>query len=494
MALGASRRRLIQQLMVEGLLLGAAGTAAGLALAPAVSRLLVAVLLGGRQGAHLDTSLDWRVFAFATAAAMLATLLFALVPAIRATSRNLMDRMKDGQHATLAHERRSILPRILLGAEVGLALILVVGAGLVATSLLRIYNDGIGFDPHGLQNISFSMDKANLKGDALITFYREMEQRLSHLPGVTGVSYELVTPLMGFQWDEDFPDSRGTARDTYVNAVAPAYFSTLKIPLLAGRDFTWDDTPSAGMKVILNQAAARQLFPDGNALGRTFRHQERKEVKVYEVVGIVGDAKYSDIRSVAPPTAYLPLAQSDPEQTPSYTAVVRSSMETGPLAGAAREITAQMASQIPVPEVTAMPKIIDDALGAERMMTMLAVFFAVCALVVTAIGLYGTLAYATARRTAEIGIRMALGAKRSQVAAMVFGQNLWVVMGGTVVGLAAALLATRALSSFLFSTSAHDPWVIAGSILALGLAACAASLLPALRAARIEPMTAIRCE
>jgi predicted permease len=494
MALGASRRRLVQQLLVEGLLLGVAGTAAGLALAPAVSRLLVAVLLSGQHQAHLDTSLDWRVFTFAAVTAMLATLLFALVPAIKATSRNLMDRMKDGQHATLTHERRSILPRILLGAEVGLALVLVVGAGLVATSLLRIYNDGTGFDPRGLQNISFSMDTSGLKGDTLIGFYREMGQRLSHLPGVTGVSYELVSPLMNMQWDEDFPDSKGATHDTYVNAVAPAYFSTMKIPMMAGRDFTWDDSPSAGTKVILNQAAARQLFPDSNAIGRTFRHEERKAIKVYEVVGIVGNAKYSDIRSAAPPTAYIPLAQNDPEQTPSYTSVVRTTMDTGPLAGTVRSIAAEMAPQVPAPEVTSMPKIIDDALGAERMMTLLAVFFAVCALVVTAIGLYGTLAYATARRTAEIGIRMALGARRAQVAATVFGQNLWVVMGGTVVGLAASLLTTRALASFLFSTSAHDPWVIAASIFALGLAACAASLLPALRAARIEPMTAIRCE
>jgi predicted permease len=495
MALGASRRRLIQQLLVEGLLLGVAGTGAGLALAPAVSRLLVAVLLSGQRGTHLDTSLDWRVFAFAAAAAVLATLLFALVPAVKATSRNLMDRMKDGQHATLTNERRAILPRILLGAEVGLALILVVGAGLIATSLMRIYNDGEGFDPRGLQNIAFRMDRAGLKGDALLSFYREMGQRLSHLPGVTGVSYVLVTPLTGSQWDEDFPDTTGATHDTYINSVAPAYFSTMRIPMLAGRDFTWDDTPSAGSKVILNQTAARQLFPGGNAVGRSIRQEEDdKKVTVYEVVGIVGDAKYSNIHSAAPATAYVAMSQNDWKNSPSYAAVVRTTMHAGSTAGAARSLTAQMAPQIPVPDVTPMEKIIDDALGAERMMTLLAVFFAVCALVVTAIGLYGTLAYATARRTPEIGIRMALGAKRSQVAAMVFRQNLWVVMGGTVAGLAAALLTTRALASLLFGTSAHDPWVIAASICALGLTACVASLLPAVRAAGIEPMSAIRCE
>jgi predicted permease len=494
MALGASRRRLIQQLLVEGLLLGMAGTIAGLAIAPAVSRLLAAVLLSGQQGTYLDTSLDVRVFAFAGIAAIVATLLFALVPAIKATSRNLMDRMKDGQHATLIHERRSILPSVLLGVEVGVALILVVGAGLVATSLVRIYKDGEGFDPRGLQNVDFSMEKAGLKGDAVLSFYREMGQRLSHLPGTTSVSFERMTPLMGYQWDEDFPDIKGTSHDTFINSVAPEYFSTMRIPLLLGRDFTWNDTPAGGMKVILNQTAARQLFPGTSALGRTVRLDEGKKVNVYEVVGIVGDAKYSEIRSAPPATAYFAVSQFDMDQSPSFSAVVRTNTPAGPLTAAVRAIAAQMVPQIPAPEVTSMEKIIDNALSAERMMTLLAVFFAVCALVVTAIGLYGTLAYATARRTTEIGIRMALGAKRSQVAAMVFRQNLWVVMGGTVVGVAAALIASRALASFLFSTSAHDPWVIAASICALGFTACAASLLPAVRAAGIEPMAAIRSE
>jgi predicted permease len=494
MALGASRRRLIQQLLVEGLLLGIGGTIAGLAIAPAVSRLLVAVLLSGQQGTYLDTSLDMRVFGFAALVSVLATLLFALLPAIKATSRNLMDRIKDGQHATLTHESRAILPRILLALEVGVALILVVGAGLIATSLVRIYKDGVGFDPRGLQNVDFSMEKAGLKGEAVLSFYREMGQRLSHLPGTTSVSFERMTPLTGRQWDEDFPDTKGATHDTFINSIAPAYFSTMRIPLLAGRDFTWNDTPASGMKVILNQTAARQLFPGTSALGHTIRMDEGKKVNVYEVVGIVGDAKYSEIRSAPPAVAYFAVPQFDMDQSPSFSAVVRTTTPAGPLATAVREITSQMAPQIPAPQVTSMEKIIDDALGAERMMTLLAVFFAVCALVVTAIGLYGTLSYATARRTTEIGIRMALGAKRSQVAAMVFRQNLWVLMGGTVAGLGAALLASRALASFLFSTSTHDPWVIAASLCALGFTACAASLLPAVRAAGIEPMSAIRSE
>jgi predicted permease len=329
-----------------------------------------------------------------------------------------------------------------------------------------------------------------------MSFYRDMAQRLSHLPGVTGVSY-LRSPLFdGGEWDENFSDTRGKDHDTYVNAVAPAYFSTMRIPLFAGREFTWNDTPASGLKIILSQSAARQLFPDGNALGRSIRHDHGKDgVEVYyEVVGVVGDAKYSSLRSPAPPTAYFAMAQQTGVDALSYTAVVRTPGATAALANTVRAITAQMAPQVPAPEVDSLKSIIDNSLGAERMMTMLSVFFAICALVVTAIGLFGTLAYATARRTTEIGIRMALGAKRSAVATMVFRQNLWVVMGGTVAGLVTALIAMRALASFLFLTSARDPWVIAASIFALALTASAASLIPSLRAARIEPMSAIRCE
>jgi len=490
MAMGASRQRLIQQLLIEGLLLGIIGTAAGLALAPVVSKSLAAVLLRSDDGIVLDTSLDIRVFGFAALAAIVASLLFALAPAVQATSLNLIDRIKDGLHATQTQERRKIFPRVLLGMEVALALMLVVGAGLLASSLMRLYNTGEGFDPRGVENIAFTMDKLELKQDALMTFYRDMGDRLLHQPGVKSVSFARLVPLTGYQWDENFIDPAGADQDIYMNSVAPGYFETMRIPQFAGRDISWNDSPASGLKIILNQSAARLLAPDGKVLGRTVVKRDGDKKVSYQVIGVVGDAKYQDLRSAAPPAAYLPITQGD-EKSPSYYAVVRVDGAAAPLAGAVRALASQMAPSIPAPVVTSMESIVDESLGSERLMAMLSVFFAMCALTVTAIGLYGTLAYATARRTSEIGIRMALGAQRLQVAQMVFAQNLWVVLGGTVFGVAAALVAARALSSFLYLTSARDPWVIAGSILALAVIACAASLLPALRAARIEPMVAM---
>jgi predicted lysophospholipase L1 biosynthesis ABC-type transport system permease subunit len=221
---------------------------------------------------------------------------------------------------------------------------------------------------------------------------------------------------------------------------------------------------------------------------------EEKTTLQFEVVGVVGDAKYEDLRSAAPPAAYFPMTQDDGKQGPSYNVVVRTSGPAGPLADAARSLAHGMAPDIPAPLLTPMSVTVDESLSAERTMALLAVFFAACALIVTAVGLYGTLAYAAARRTNEIGIRMALGARRTQVVAMVFLQNASVALVGTTLGLIAALLASRALASFLYGTSTRDPWVFAGSIMALALIASAASLLPALRSARINPMVAIRCE
>jgi predicted permease len=494
LAMGATRQRLLQQLMVETILVSLTGTVAGLAVAPFVGQSLSMVLLGGQQETHVDTSVDLRVFAFAALAALVAALLIGLVPALRATSTDLNEQMKHGQHTTLAYERRALLPRVIMGAEVALALMLVVGAGLLATSLLRLYRSGTGFDPRGVENIAFSMDQQPLKGEALIQFYQRVGEGLRHQAGVKHVSFAMFVPFSHMIWDGRVSGPTGKIALLIQDSVAPEYFHTMRIPLRQGRDFAWNDNPASGLKVILNDAAVKALFPDGNALGRFVVDTDGKPAKRYEVVGVVGDTKFDDIRGPASLMAYYPMSQDDFGQSRSYYAVVRTDGASAGLAGAAHALAAQMVPGVPMPTMQSSEEMIRDAMGAERMMALLAVFFAVCALAVTAVGLYGTLAYATARRASEIGIRMALGARRTQVARMVFLQNAAVAGAGTGAGVAAALLGARALASFLYGTSARDPWVFAGSIVTLALIASAASLLPAIRAAGIEPMEAIRCE
>jgi ABC-type antimicrobial peptide transport system permease subunit len=265
----------------------------------------------------------------------------------------------------------------------------------------------------------------------------------------------------------------------------------MRIPLYLGREFSWRDSKASGLKIILNQSAAKEFFPGQIALGQQITNPREK--LSYEVVGVVADTKYRDMQSPAPASAYVPI-QQDEQAKPSLTAVVRVGGPQGPLAAAARALAARLAPSIPAPVMTTMDDVLNKSVATERMMALLALFFAGCALLVTAIGLYGTLAYATARRTNEIGIRMALGARRAGVVAMVLRENVLVAAVGTGVGLIAAVLASRALASFLYETSPGDPSVLVISVAALALIAGAASILPALRTVRIDPMRALRNE
>jgi len=494
LSMGATRRRLMQQLLVESLLISLIGTAAGLAVAPSIGASLSTLLLGGQVEAYVDTGLDLRLFAFAALVSVVATLLVGLVPAWQATSKGLNEQMKQGQHTTQAQEHRRILPRVMMAFEVGLALMLVVGAGLLTSSLVRLYRSGAGFDPRGVESIAITMDHQPLHGEALMQFYREVGDSLLREPGVKAVSWEWIVPLSHMTWDELFPTPDGKEKDIYENSIGPGYFKAMRIPVFNGRDFSWDDRSAEGLKIIVSRAAADLLLPGRNPIGQTITKKDDGKVTSYQVIGVVGNAKYDDMRSPAPPTIYHAMTQGDADQAPSLNAVVRLDGSASSLASAARSIVQKINPEIPAPKVTSLSKLMDDSLSAERTMALLSVFFALCALTVTAIGLYGTLAYATARRTSEIGIRMALGAKRAQVARMVFLQNSGVAFAGTAGGLACALLASRALGSFLYGTSTRDPWIFAASIALLALIACSASLLPALRASRIDPIQAIRCE
>jgi predicted permease len=493
LAMGATRRRLVQQLLVESLLLALMGTAIGLIVAPLASQSLATMLMSGNtsEGVYLDTSIDIRVLGFAAITAIVATLLVGLLPALQATSGNLNKHIKDGQHATTGR-RRKLLQPVMMASEVGLALILIVGAGLLATSLIKLFTAGAGFNPRGVVNIALDMQKQPLDGVALMQLYQQYVETMSHQPGITSASLVRIVPLSHSMWDQDHALPGGVSHDLYLNGIAPNYFQTMSIPLLAGRDFRWADTTPTGLKIILNQSAVKLFFGDRNPLGQHIIQTGDKKTD-FEIVGVVGDAKYEDLRSDAPPAAYLPATQIE-DKKPSYVVVVKTSGPLAPLANTARSLAAQMAPQIPAPVVTSMETVVENSLSTERVMALLSVFFAACALLVTGIGLYGTLSYNTARRTSEIGIRIALGARRAGVMVLVFRQNAKIAGAGLAIGLIAAILASRALASFLYETSPRDPWILIGSVAALATLASAASLLPAFRASRIQPTTAIRCE
>jgi predicted permease len=301
-----------------------------------------------------------------------------------------------------------------------------------------------------------------------------------------------MVPLTHWVWDENHKRPGGQSYDLNLDAVGPGYFQTMGIPMYAGRDFRWEDTATSGLKIIINQSAAKHFFANQNPIGQHLL-REGRETKDFEIIGVVGDVKYEDMRSAPPAGAYTTITQFD-EAKPSWIAVVRFHGDRIPLAASARAIASQLAPDIPAPSVAYLSDTVKESIATDRVMASLSIFFAACALLVAAIGLYGTLSYSTARRTSEIGVRMALGAPRSSVVALVFRVNAVVALLGAGVGLAVALAASRLLQSFLYNTSAHDPWILLVSVSALALVAGAASLLPALRAARIEPIAAIRYE
>jgi predicted permease len=493
LAIGATRRRLIQQLLTESLVISVLGTIAGLALTPAVSRSLAAVLTSGNRLVYIDTALDMRVFLFAALITLFASILIGLVPALRAASGHLNEQIKNGSHSRSAHDRRRLVPSILMSSEVALALVLAIGAGLLAASLTRLYRTGLGFNPKGLVELEFDMSNQPLEHEALINWYKQFGDALSHQPGVKSVSFAAYPPL-GLSWEQHkikTPFSEGE-QTISPNHVSPTYFSTMGIPLLEGRDFNWQDTRASEGKMILNQTAAKLLFPGRSAVGQSVPYA-RFGKKSFVVIAVVGDTKFKSIREPAPAIIYLAITQSN-QRKPGYEALVRVESPAEPLALAVRDLVRRTAPEMPAPAMTSMSSQIDTSITSERMMAMLSVFFAACALLVTAIGLYGTLAYATARRTSEIGIRMALGAQRLQVVSLVFRENAWIAICGCAAGLIAALLVSRTLASFLYGTSTRDPWVLIGSVAALISIASAASLLPAIRAARIDPMEALRTE
>ncbi len=488
-ALGASRGRLLRQLLTESLLLALAGTLFGSSVSPLLSRGLLLFLSSPRDPLYFDVAPDLRVLAFTGAIAILATVLTGVAPALRSTGRALEQQIREGSGTIRAADRRNLFPRVLLGMEISLAMVLVAGAGLLGYSLLRLHEAPTGFDPRGLVLLPLEMSKQSRNGDALIQSYKEIAHGLAEAPGATDVSYVMLPPISNMQMTTDVNLPGQPAKEVFTNVAAARYFRAMRTPLIAGREFEWSDTTASGRVVILNQAAARLLFPNGGAIG----HEVRADGTTYRVVGIVGDTKYTSLRNAAEPTMYQPLTQNANFRQ-SYVAIVRVSGAPAAVIAGAQAIVRRVAPEIPQPAATTMDDRISESLSTERIMAALALFFGGVALLITAIGLYGALAYATARRTGEIGIRMTLGARAGNILAMVCRENIGIALSGCIAGLAISLVALRWISSFLYNTSPRNPIALAGAAVALLTVAAVASYLPASRASRIDPMAAIRHE
>ncbi|HLK62632.1 MAG TPA: ABC transporter permease [Bryobacteraceae bacterium] len=490
-AIGAGRGRIIRQLLTESLALSSLGAALGICLASAASRLLVALTPGGHR-VVLDLPLDSSVLLFTIAIALTTGIIFGLVPALRATSAGPGMALK--ADAGITPRTRSRLLPALVVSQVALSLVLLFGAGLFARTLQNLENVDPGFRSEGILLVSLDARRAGYSGARLAALYQELLSRFQRVPGVESASVSSNTPLSGGIWTDSVsingqPLTKETA---HVNGVGPRYFETFGTPLLMGRDFDERDVHNAAPVAIVNEAFVRKYFSQGHPLGQHVSFGDHSNAP-FEVVGVVKDTVSQSLREAAPAFLYPSYFQLEPLGAAIYQ--VRSTGSLSRTASLLRDELRAKFQAAPVPlQIEGMTEQVGRTLAQERMLAALGACFGVLALVLAAVGLYGLLAYTVARSTSEIGIRMALGAQRSEVLRLILGGALRLVTCGIALGIPAAWAASRLISSMLFGTSLTDPITTAGSAALLGTAALLAALVPALRASRVDPMVALRYE
>lgn len=496
LALGSGRARLIRQLLTESLLLSVCGAALGVLFAQWGTRLLIGLISTTGDRVLLDGAIDARVLMFTAGVAILTGLLFGIAPAWRGTRVQPQTAMKPNSRGVIEGSKFG-LGKVLVMAQVALSLLLVVGAGLMLSTFWKLTSVDPGFDRDHVLLVGLDLRNANFPQQRREATYQQMLERVRALPGVRSASVSNLTPVANSVWDSELLIEGYTAKsqqDVIVNfnQVSAGFFETLGIGLVAGRDFNDHDTVQSPPVAIVNETFVKRYFGAANPVGRTFRVNNNKPTAPIEIVGVVKDSKYSSLREVIPPTAYR--AENQNAKPGPYTNIeVRSVSRPADLIAAVtaamqevnREITLQF-----IPLATQ----VDESLTRERLLATLSGFFGGLALLLATIGLYGVMSYNVARRRNEIGIRMALGAEQSRVLRMVLGEVAILIGIGLAVGLGAALATTRFITSFLYGIKSNDPMTLILAAGTLALVAAVAGFLPARRASRLDPMSALREE
>ena len=494
LALGAGRGRVVRQLLTESVLLSLAGGALGLVIALWGVDALVALIPRDVPRPH-DIALDGRVVGFTTTIAFATGLLFGLVPALHAVRSNVQQGLTgSGRSVTHGHTRAR---GALLVGEIALAMLLLVGAGLLLRSFAHVLRVDPGFDPHDLLAVSVPLpDNRYQKDEQVRRFYTELKPRLESLPGVQGIvvsmpgmPYERSDIGLTFDLDDRPPAPPDAPFVAGWRSVNPDYFRTMGIRVLAGRTFeARDDDPNGEQVMIVNQTFARTYWPNGGALGRKAKAGINKD-SFRTIVGIVADVRH-DLTAAPRAQMYAPFGQRPLNGI--YVGV--RAANPGSLAHAVNEAVLAVDPDQPVTETATMDQLMANSLGRRKITLTLLGIFAVLALVLAEVGIYGVMSYTVTQRTREIGIRMALGAQRAEVMRMVVGQGLRAGLLGVGIGLVGAFALTRVMASLLYGVSPTDPLTFAGIAVLLLLVATLASFLPARRATRVDPMIALRGE
>jgi predicted permease len=499
LALGASRGRLVRQLMAESLLIALLGAALGLLMASLLSDLLVAFLSTRNDQLFVTLTIDWRVLGFTAGLAGLTCVLFGLTPALRATRADVGAVLKSaaGRSATAGRERFG-LRRVLVAVQVALSFVLLFGALLFVRSLRNLVTVDPGFRDSGAILLSVDARPLKLPKERRLPFVADLLARLRATPGVDAAAAIAIVPISGSGWNDGvWPDGGDKAKSVNVtfNRGSQGYFKAIGTAFVAGRDFTDADTLQSPMVGIVNEQLVKKVFDGKNPIGQKLRIEAGpggEPEEVFEIVGVVRDAKYRTLREEFPATAFVAFAQ-DKDPQPYADIVIRTGLPTAGVVASVKQTVTDFEPNL-IMDFDLLSRMVDESVIQERLMATLAGFFGLLAALLATIGLYGVVSYSVARRVHEIGIRMALGAKPGKVSEMIVKEAAELLLFGLAGGLGLALLGAYAARAMLYGLAPYDPVTVVMSMGLLAAVAITASVIPAWRAARVDPMTALREE
>jgi putative ABC transport system permease protein len=498
-ALGAHRSRIVRQLLTESVLLALLGSVLGLVLAWWGIHALVAI--SPRDLVNIEgVGLNFTVLAWTMAVSLATGIIFGLVPALEATRFNLNDALKEGGKGAEGQSSRSRrLRSVLVISEVALALVLLVSAGLLVKSFIRLQEVDRGFDTENVLTMVVRLSDSKYKEDPqIVAFFRQASERIRVLPGVRSVGMVNYLPLYGgpgastnFIIEGRPAPPPGQGLGTEVRVIDPGYLSTMGIPLLRGRNFTDSEASEARHVVLISESLAQQHFPGQDPLGKRITIEMADNPVPTEIIGIVGDVRYDSLTQKAVPTSYFP----PPELAyPFMTLVIRTTGDPAEMAPAVQRELRAIDTDQPVSDVRTMNQVMANTVARARFNTLLLALFAGLATLLAAVGIFGVMNYSVTLRTREIGLRMALGAQQGQVLMLILRQGLLLTLIGIGIGLAGALALTRIMSSLLFGVEATDPATFTAIVLLLTFVSVIACYIPARRATRVDPLTALRYE
>lgn len=495
LSIGASRSRLVRQLLTESVLLASLGGALGVGMAVWGIRLLTVLLANGRPDFKLvHPDLNWHVLGLAAALSVLTGVLFGLAPALQSTRVDVAPALKEIGAVEWHARSRLSLSHVLVVSQVGLSLLMLIAAGLFIKTLKNLQAIEVGINRENLLLFTINASQVGYKGAEIVAFYDGLQKRFGSLPGVRSASLAHT----GLVADGDsstctsLPGKPDDEVTRYLN-VGPAFFTTMQNPILLGREVNEYDQPASPGVVVINEVYAKNNFGSENPLGRHLTFGCMESARDLEIIGVAKNARYGDLKADFPPVIYIPYKQS-PVPTFEMTYALRTRVDPLALITSVRDIVHQAEPRVPVTDVRTQAGALDAAIAPEVMFAQLCTAFAILALVIACVGLYGTMSYNVARRTNEIGIRMALGARRGAVIWMVLRHVLMLVILGLIVGLPLALMTSKFLESFLFDMKPNDPVAVSLAVLMLIMAALLAGYAPARRASHIDPMIALRNE